>query len=505
MRTFILAVLLSTSTAYAGWTALVLSSDSKQIYVSTSGSDANPGTIGAPKTLSGGIAALRDGFPDYLYLKKGETYPSIQWRKSGRSATEKMVITSYGSGPRPIIQAAANDQYAIGSVYGGANIRNLAIVDLDIRAGANSEGAYELLGAGANLLFEGNVFRRGGYIQGYNGARVSNVTFNRNSFLDSNGYSHAQGFFLSWVDGITFEENLVDNNGWISPGNTEVYGQGIYIHGSCGRNPAPMVRFNIFSNNGHNGIQVRPGGTVYGNVGYNNALHFGIGTIDPDDPDVSAGPRVTGSMQYNIAMESHNTVSQPKGFAFQLDHATNVDFLENIAARVGSGNYPLFLYGNDTRNISMLSSLSFLWTNEIACANCTGINTSGVDFRYALSASGNNFSAPNRTLGTYAQILNLGSTPQAFINAVRNQSKDHWDEALTAKAAISYIRAGFDKATPWDACLADLTNDAAVNVDDLQLFLQSFEMGNDTADVNHDGGVDVSDLILFMTHFEAGC
>jgi hypothetical protein len=435
----------------SGWTTFTPSADSRQIYVSTSGSLSNTGlSASSPTTLADGIARMREGYPDFLYLKKGETYPAIQWRKSGRSAGEKMVITSYGSGARPIIQAASTDQNAFGSTYNGANIRNLALVDLDLRASSNSEGAFQLLGAGANLHFEGNVFRKGGYIQGYNGGRVSNVSFLRNAFLDSNGYSHAQGFYISNTDGIIFRENLFDNNGWISPGNADVKGQGLYIHGSCGRIPAPILEFNIFANSGHGGVQMRPGGRLYGNLGYNNAAHFQIGTTDPHDPDVSRGSPVTGSLEYNFAMESHDALAagQPKGFAFILDHAQDLVFRENIASQVGGGNYPLFILG-DAFNTTILSSISYLWSASLGCGDECMISTAGLDSRYASSATGNPFPNPSRNLGSYASSIGIGSTPQDFLALARQQSRDQWNPQLTAKEAIRYLRAGFGRTSPW--------------------------------------------------------
>ena len=54
-----------------GWTDFALSPDSKRVYVSTSGSDTNPGTINAPvKSVAKAIAMARDGFPDWILFER---------------------------------------------------------------------------------------------------------------------------------------------------------------------------------------------------------------------------------------------------------------------------------------------------------------------------------------------------------------------------------------------------------------------------------------------------
>lgn len=61
-------------------------------------------------------------------------------------------------------------------------------------------------------------------------------------------------------------------------------------------------------------------------------------------------------------------------------------------------------------------------------------------------------------------------------------------------------------------CPADLTADAAVDINDLLLFLSAFEAGQSIVDLDDgtmtgtpDGAVDVNDLLYFLVHFEAGC
>lgn len=54
-------------------------------------------------------------------------------------------------------------------------------------------------------------------------------------------------------------------------------------------------------------------------------------------------------------------------------------------------------------------------------------------------------------------------------------------------------------------CLADLTLDGAVTIDDLLLFLTYFEAGDVLGDMNGDNAITIDDLLAMLTHFEAGC
>jgi len=54
------------------------------------------------------------------------------------------------------------------------------------------------------------------------------------------------------------------------------------------------------------------------------------------------------------------------------------------------------------------------------------------------------YTDPNRTLGTYMQLLGLGSTFEDYRDAVLLQEKGNWNKDLEAMATINYIRAGFD-------------------------------------------------------------
>lgn len=55
-------------------------------------------------------------------------------------------------------------------------------------------------------------------------------------------------------------------------------------------------------------------------------------------------------------------------------------------------------------------------------------------------------------------------------------------------------------------CPADMSQDGAVNVEDILIFLAGFEAGDiPVADLDQNGGVDISDLLYFLSRYEEGC
>jgi len=54
-------------------------------------------------------------------------------------------------------------------------------------------------------------------------------------------------------------------------------------------------------------------------------------------------------------------------------------------------------------------------------------------------------------------------------------------------------------------CIADLTLDQAVTIDDLLAFLVYFEDGNVAGDMNRDDAITIDDLLVMLVNFEDGC
>jgi hypothetical protein len=88
-----------------GWTVVTPAADTRQVYVSAAGNDANDGSSPATAvaTIGRGRQLVRSGFPDQLLLRRGDAFNQAlnTWTASGRSAAEPLVIASYADPAAP--------------------------------------------------------------------------------------------------------------------------------------------------------------------------------------------------------------------------------------------------------------------------------------------------------------------------------------------------------------------------------------------------------------------
>jgi len=286
----------------SGWTVLVPSVDTRKVYVSDSiGNDQwdglyaefSGGTIppfhGPKKTIGAAISGthpnggplLRNGFPDWLNLRRGDTFNNqnfATWTKSGRSATERMVICAYdppgttqnqlpcpivvyppgACGPPPANQA--------GIVFNGA--KDVAIVDIEWKTvgGVTCSGVCVNFGGGAQrILVEGNKFTQGYQPIVSNGA--SDIAIRRSLFLDC---GKDGGYFINSAN-FLFEENIFDNI------RASSFAQGIYSDNE--NNSGFVLRRNIFLEC-YNAFQLRNGGIAEDNFFARCAVSLGLGSGD---------------------------------------------------------------------------------------------------------------------------------------------------------------------------------------------------------------------------------
>lgn len=240
-----------------GWSILTPSTDSRLIYVSTSGNDStaqtylpssaavgsdpyNPsGTILPYATIDAALTQARSGYPDYILLKRGDSWTRTAMiaMKAGRSATERMVLCYYGSATaRPIMKNfgvnlwKASYSAVIGIQFTAARrnpnateFAGFANADLrtDNNAGFDALGGYNNTVTGGLLIedcwfdwFAGNIIQS----PQTTAPVLTDVIVRRN--LITNNYStvgHAQGLYSDRAS-IWLEENIFDHNGWYKQG-----------------------------------------------------------------------------------------------------------------------------------------------------------------------------------------------------------------------------------------------------------------------------------------------
>ncbi len=213
-----------------GWTDIVPPADARVIYVSSStGNNANPGTQGAPvRTIAAGYALLRDGYPDQLLLRRGDTFTegAIYWNKSGRSAGEPTLLGAFGTttDPRPVWVTGTDSALNLS----GANPRFIFVQSIEMTPGTDSRGGGGVgrVGNCDTITFEDcyihNYTNNVAFLEGNDSDMCRNVTFRRCTIADAwqagGQGTRGQGFMLGHAPNFTVEECIVIGNGWQNGG-----------------------------------------------------------------------------------------------------------------------------------------------------------------------------------------------------------------------------------------------------------------------------------------------
>jgi len=254
----------------SGFTTFDVGPDSRVVYVSTEGDDALDGSSpsAAVRTLTRGAELVRDGEPDFLLLRRGDTWrdESLGRFGSGRDADHPVVIAPYGeAAERPRIEL---DGFLLD--HNGARRNFVALVGVHVVVypldpddpeftGAAS-GGIRYVGGGSGLLIEGCRFEYGSIVvQSYGEAgpyedveirrNVVDKAYHRDTCTPGNPHGNVQhrvsGMYASGVNRLTLEGNLFDNNGWNEDVDTAcatIFNHNLYLNAN-----GLVVRDNLLS------------------------------------------------------------------------------------------------------------------------------------------------------------------------------------------------------------------------------------------------------------------
>lgn len=241
-----------------GWTIFTPSSDTRVMYVSATGNNTTgtvytsanhpdwthpqspSGTINSFASFAAAYANVRQGYPDWVLFKRGDTfYDQLVVMKSGRSVSEPLFVGAYGSsGLSPLlklpdgtadgISLVPTSAYAYSQQYVGVQgirfysyTRNPDDPGYSKNTGADGIDIYGRYMN--NILIEGCGFSYGNNnrvsgIAGY--GLATDITFRRNLF--TNNYSeesHSMGLGAGYTENFLLEENIFDHNGWLIKSN----------------------------------------------------------------------------------------------------------------------------------------------------------------------------------------------------------------------------------------------------------------------------------------------
>lgn len=437
-----------------GWTVPTPSPDSRVVYVSSSeGNDSNDGlTPATPKaTIAAGDALIRDGFPDHLLLKCGDTFTPAastvmgRW-KNGRSAAEPLVMSCYGTGARPVIKIT--DKF----IDHNGQVRNYqAFIGLEIYKSnsdpaspdfTNTSGAegFRLVGGGDSILIEDCRVRFASItIQTFGGTPYTNVRLARNIVLDAwvkDSYitegAGIQGLYMSGVDGYVLEENFFDHNGWnetVPNAGANQYNHNIYIQ--YDNHGGGLVRGNIITRGAAHGIQARSGGIVERNLFVLNAVALNVGGVAvPTHPDVQAFPNAAlDNVVLNGRLMDPANSDPPRTAAvwgiWDPGLITGVRVDGNIVAnRIDDGSNSAYV---GRANMVFGSNISYQWAADT--------DTDDPSWPH-----------PQADLGDFHVSIGGADSTSAYLEWERNRPVHQLPWDMTAYAAINYIRSGFNYA-----------------------------------------------------------
>ncbi|MCS7032935.1 MAG: right-handed parallel beta-helix repeat-containing protein, partial [Phycisphaerae bacterium] len=373
--------MLSVTLGPDGWTTFGPSSDTQIWYVSSSsGDDNNPGTQAAPfRTLAKAKSMMRDNRPDWLLLKRGDTFNEVfgSWTRSGRSPEEMMLIGAYGTGPRPIVRTNGLDADGI-TLAGGSTIpiRYLAIQGIEFidntHDGTEDKYGIRLQRTGSHFYIEDVKVSnfKDGIVIGMEPPNpgVSNVTVRRSVIVDNwqkKTSGHSQGLYASGTtNGLLIEENVFDRNGWkegVPGAEKTVYNHNMYINDGA-RNV--VIRNNISTRASLRGILTRGGGVVSGNVTARNAI--GIETWG------------NAIIDNNIVLENGDVPDFPQGFGIQVvENNGNAVITNNIIAHDRS-SYTYNVFGirvwHSLSGATVTDNIVYNWRRPFWMKNDTNLN-----------------------------------------------------------------------------------------------------------------------------------
>ncbi|MDB5297606.1 MAG: conserved repeat domain protein [Phycisphaerales bacterium] len=368
-----------------GFTVVTPAADSRLVYVSAEGNDANDGSSPAKavKTVLRArdvldiepVVGTRNNIPDQILFRRGDKFrvssadPTLGkltgWQVSGRSATEPFVIGAYTdpakpSTERPEIDTGIASGFTLDNTRGGT-IKNVYILGIAFEADTrdykekpagftithlddSQSGTYglNLVGASNNLFVEDASFKyfRGGIViqEASASSGPANFTVRRSQLVDnyaksfgaSGGYITSEGIYAQGVNGLTLDENVFDHNGWTDPayGNfgsyPTIYNHDAYLHAT---NKNVVVTGNTFANAGSHGLQARAGGIVKNNLFINNPIAMSYGLVN----GIETLGGVYGEVSGNVVYGARDINGQQRGWGIELGN------LRPIGSQYGGG------------------------------------------------------------------------------------------------------------------------------------------------------------------------
>lgn len=495
-----------------GFTEFTESPDTRKVFVSSSeGDDANSGlSETAPKkTIAAGRDLMRNGFPDWLLLKRGDIWTGESfgtWTKSGRSASERMLLSSYGDDPdRPVVITGTQPGFQQVST----EVRHVALVGIHFEPlltadTTNIPSGVRMIGPFHDILIEdcfiSSYWNNINVTQFPTGTPISALSIRRCVLVDSINVN----MYIDGAEGTLVEDCVIDVSG-LAP-STRIHN--VYIQKST-RNL--IFRNNISTRAASHGIQARTGGVVEDNFFARNAIGLTYGDVEGLEPEPGG---ISGRVSRNVFLEGTDIGAETRGIGMTIGNI-NADgaiiedniFLHDIsAATFGRAIFIRGANGIGIDNLLVRNNIAYNWRGALRLTGNIGgqirnavirdnvfqshrdvgpligveqtldggtavifsgntyfsnlgqnawFRTSNINrtFDQWIEESGETdakfeevpYADPERNLATYHESLGKPASFEAFMAEARLQSRSNWRDEYTAKAINDYIRAGFQR------------------------------------------------------------
>jgi len=232
---------------------------------------------------------------------------------------------------------------------------------------------------------------------------------------------HSQGIYASGADGILFEENVFDHNGWnldAAGGEATMFNHNFYIQSDCSN---PVLRGNIIARGSSHGFQLRPHGLAEDNLLIANAI---AGFVAGDNAMSGMQQALRRNVMVHAGQHSFDD-GGTRGWGLEMmgidpNLADSPEAVDNIAAHSGP-----------------IASFAFRFED--------GVTTSGnITYDWDGESDPGPFADPDRDIPSYHESLGGVATIEAFLAGARAQRRGHWCAEYTAAVVNQWIREGFE-------------------------------------------------------------
>jgi hypothetical protein len=330
------------------------------------GGHSAPSGHGPKKTISVGMALLRNGYPDWLLLKKGDTWTlnaALGLGANGVNAAEKQLISSYGTGSRPkiIFPSGSNGINTSGRSH-------VAVVDLYL---VSSTPYVYTSGEGISNYNSTGILVEGCRIDGFTNSIIDYYStgslIRRNVSYLANGAAILSGA----PSGCLFEENVIYKCGLLFTTGGHPSAHGFYITCASG-STSYTLRANIVGDVGSaniaNGFDLRPDNGVCDN---NLVVACAAGMDIAEGPCWTNFPDMTISVTNNVVLDGRNPFTGGGSpYGMRISQGVGSSITDNIVANAGApGSQGIRMHIVDgaqhCNNLTIARNVVYGWSGDM--------------------------------------------------------------------------------------------------------------------------------------------